>query len=300
MITVLTGGNSFLIAEELKRFEAEFSGEAERFEGEEVTREQLPDLLMGATLFASERLVIIHQMAANKTVYSELENYLENLSDSTHLVLVEPQLDRRTRVYKWLQKNANIIDCRVLSEREINSWLGNYARQLDIELSDDVRRLLISRVGTDQWSLSRAVQKLALSPQAITAEVVTNLIEATPQATAFELLDAIINQRRDQTSRLLDDVKQTEDAYKFFGLFSSQLFTLGALRVADGVPIKQVASDLAVHPFVVEKLQPAARRIDGETMSQMIEALVDADIKIKSTGAKPWQVIETAIGRMLK
>jgi len=59
MITWLIGENSFEVREALKSIESKFDGSPERIDGTELTLAQLPDLLMGMSLFATERLVVI-------------------------------------------------------------------------------------------------------------------------------------------------------------------------------------------------------------------------------------------------
>ncbi len=97
MITLLSGENSFEIDRQLRQIVAEFGGAAEKFDGVELEVRQLPDLLMGMSLFAAQRLVIIRELSANKGVWEVLPEWLERQSEDTHVVLIEPKPDKRTK-----------------------------------------------------------------------------------------------------------------------------------------------------------------------------------------------------------
>jgi DNA polymerase III delta subunit len=69
MITWLVGENSFEIREAIKALEADFNGTAERFDGSELSLAQLPDLLMGVSLFSTERLIVISDISQNSILW---------------------------------------------------------------------------------------------------------------------------------------------------------------------------------------------------------------------------------------
>lgn len=108
MITLLTGENGFEIERALKRIVTDFEGTPEKIDGSELELRQVPDLLMGVSLFADKRLLIIKNLSENKAVWADFGDWLERVSDDIHLVLVEPKPDKRTRTYKDLQKAAEV------------------------------------------------------------------------------------------------------------------------------------------------------------------------------------------------
>ena len=108
MITVLTGDNSFELTRALDKIVAAFAGTAEKFDGVDLELGQLPDLLLGGTLFATERLIIIKQLSENKQLWDALPDWLEKTDSDVHVVLIEPKPDKRTKTYKELKKHADV------------------------------------------------------------------------------------------------------------------------------------------------------------------------------------------------
>ena len=88
MITLLIGDNSFEIERALRQITADFDGVVERIDGSSLQLAQLPDLLMGVSLFATARTVVIRDLGSNKAIWSVFGDWLPRISDDIHLVLV--------------------------------------------------------------------------------------------------------------------------------------------------------------------------------------------------------------------
>lgn len=295
MITLLTGPNSFAIAQTLRDKRRDFSGEVETFDAAELEPRQLPDLFTGMTLFSPQRMVVLRGASAHKTLWAELEQWVERVPAETDILLVDNAPDKRTKTYKQLQKHATIKDHRELAESELVSWLQTYARQSDVELQTDVIRYLVSYVGHDQWRLKSEFDKLLLADQPITRQLIQDITEPYPEATAFELLDSVFSRNESRVHELIALLREREDPYQFFGLLSSQVLALYAIVAAGTRRPDEIARDMALHPFVVKKLTLVARKLGKKSVERLIERLAYADERIKTTGTDPWRQLEITL-----
>jgi len=295
MITLLTGDNSFEISREIARIEAGFEGVPERVDGSDLDVRRLPDLLMGATLFADKRLVIIKNLSENKSVWTDFGKWLPRVSDDIDLVLVDAKPDKRTLTYKDLKKVAKIIEFNQWSDRDIGTaekWLIDEAARMDIQIDRKVAQLIIRRVGLDQWQLFHALDKLSLV-DAITPGVIESVIDASPSENVFNLFDAALHGNRRLVADMIGTLQLTEDPYRLFALLSGQAFQLAAVAVADRTD--SVASDLGVHPYAISKLSPLAQKFGRSGSRKIISAFAVADDDMKLSRADPWLLIEQAL-----
>lgn len=303
MVLLLTGDNTFAIRDavdqQVKNVRTNLGVDAVSIvDASELNVADLPQLLLGASLFATERLVVVRDAAANKQVWEKLEDILPGIDEQTTVILVAPTADKRTRTYKWLQKNAEVREAKELGENDLVKWLQAEARQDGVELKPDAARYLVNYVGPDQWRLKQEVEKLLLAGRPITQELIRELIDPNPTASVFELLDAVFAGRTNEVNKLLELIKGSEDPYRFFGLLANQIHALLLIAAAGNRPPDAVAKDAGVHPFVVRKLQPLARRLSKAQCESIVEVLAGLDGQLKSTGHDPWTLIRVALNEI--
>lgn len=300
MIHLLTGENNYEIRARRARILTEFrEGKSEEavtvVDGSAVAPESLQQLLLGVSLFAPEQLVVIDDVSAQKTVWEALAELLPHVGEGMDVLLVAPSADKRTKTYKWLQKNGEVITPVLLGEVQLSSWAQNKARELGIEIAPDVTRYIIEYTGGDQWQLSNDIQKLSLTGKPVTVELVREVLIPNPTSSAFDLLDAALAGKRDQVNQLLEGVRSHEDPYRFFGLLSNQIFGIIVIASAGNRPADTIAKDSGLHPFVVRKTQPLARRLSARERTHLATVAATTDMRLKSSGADPWVLITAVL-----
>lgn len=294
---MLTGENDFALTKKIVQLKAQFDGTTERYEAADLSAERLADIFAGQTLFALKRLVIIDTPSASPELWQHLPEWSKRLSDDTQLVLVEPRLDKRTSVYKWLQKNVEVEYFAALDERNHTSvaeWLADYAKAKGVRLSHQHSRRLIERGGTDQWALAQAVDKLALVDE-ITDQWIDDVIDSSPSENVFSLFETALNAQPERVQTMLEGLRQTEDAYRVLGLISAQAVQLVTLVYGQGDAAKVAADTGAKSTYPYQKLAPYAARITRQQAAQFIKILAEADMRLKSSDANPWTVLESSL-----
>jgi DNA polymerase III delta subunit len=95
-------------------------------------------------------------------------------------VLVAGALDRRTRVFKTLQKHTTIVECGVLeTAADAERWVRNRVAAAGAEIEPAAARLLAERCGTDVKRLRNDVDRLllyALGQKAVTLADVREIV----------------------------------------------------------------------------------------------------------------------------
>lgn len=301
MITLLTGENSFEIERALRKIAGSFEGEVERIDGSELELKQLPDLLMGGTLFATHRLVVVKGLSENKVIWPVLSDWLTRVSDDVHLLLVEPKPDKRTKTYKDLQKVARVEEFKPWGERDgalAEKWAQAEARTLGFALDTTSARLVVERVGIDQWAIYRALEKLAVLDE-VTVEVIRDVIELSPTENVFNLFETALRGDGKGVMQMIATLELTEDPYRVFGLLSGQVAQLLALVLADK-PSAEIAKDIGAHPYAVSKLGSHAKRLGVVGGKKVVRAFAEADTAMKTSAAEPWLLIERALMKTVR
>jgi len=118
MITLLTGDNSFEIERYIQNKIHNFAGQVENIDAEYINLNNLPDLLMGVSLFSQKRFIIIRRLSQNSSIWKIIGDWLDKISDDINLIIIEPTLDKRTSAYKAISKIGDIKEFVSWSDRD--------------------------------------------------------------------------------------------------------------------------------------------------------------------------------------
>lgn len=295
MITWLVGENSFEIREAVKALEASFNSPTERIDGSELTLARLPDLLMGVSLFATERLVIISDISQNSSLWEKLPEWLPRSSDDIHLVFIDTKPDKRTTSYKALKAAATLQEFPVWTDRDYQKaeqWIEARAKTLGVSIDRRAVQYLVARVGVDQWQLAHALETLSLL-DAITPQAIDDVIPPNLHENIFQLFETALEAKPVQVAEMLKTLSMQEDPYALFALLSSQAVTLAAVTYADTTA--NPAKDFAIHPFVASKMVRHAKRLGKQRVGHIVEAFAKTDADMKRSKAEPWLLIERVL-----
>jgi len=291
MIITLTG-HEFAIKQALdqlvSRFVAKFGPHCyERIDGESFDMANIASLLQGASLFAPSRLVVLKHSANNKQLWEALGDWVDKVPSDTTLVVVEPEPDKRTKTYKALKSKTEFKEFSKASSAELVKWLQVKAKELGAEIKPADAQYLVEKVAGDQWRLSHEIEKLAYGKQ-INRDTIDDLVEPSPEGSAFELLDAALAGNQQKVEKLVSILKYQEDPYKLFGLLAGQVHALAVISTAGERNADQIAKDSGLHPFVIRKTQTAVKNLGAKRIAEIIEQLAQCDMQLKTTGSDPW------------
>jgi DNA polymerase III delta subunit len=300
MVTLLSGNNSFEISRRLDEIRAKFAGSPEIFDGETLSVADLPDLLIGISLFASQRLVIIKNASLNKDLWSALGGWVEKVSSDTHLVLVEASPDKRTSAYKAIKKTATCSEFskwKIYDTQKAEKWLIREATDRHVELNPRLARYIVERVGADQWTLVQAIDKLLLADK-IDERSIDNLIDPSPSDNVFELLRLAIIGDNQSLATSLASLKLLAEAHMVFGMIASQAFQLAV--IVNTPHDSAVDSSFGIHPYALSQMTKLASRINPAQLKSILRILAKADLDLKTSSADPWQIIEVSLQKITR
>lgn len=296
MITWLIGENTFEIREALRAIEARFDGQPEKIDAADLTLAALPDILMGVSLFASERLVIIRDITANGLLFEKLPEWLPRVSESIHLVFIDTKPDKRTSSYKALKGAAEVHEFPAWTERDTakaGQWVTSRAQSLGITVSPSLVRQLVERVGVDQWQLSSALEVLSLAER-VDAQTIRALIPANPQENIFQLFETALEGKRAEVAMQLRTLSLQQDPYALFALLSSQAMSLAAVSFGEE-ETDSPSKEFGIHPFVVTKMSRHAQKLGKARVARILELFSKTDADMKRSKGEPWLLVERTL-----
>lgn len=288
MITTLTGQNSYMLQQELRRTINEFvkvhtDMGLERLDGEEVAYDRIRESLESLPFLASKKLVVLKRPSAQKQFVERAEQLLGSLPESIDVVIVEPKLDKRLSYYKFLKKSTDFKEYNDLDTPQLARWLTEQAAAAGGSLSLRDADTLISRVGIDQQLLSQELEKLLLFQPEVTEASIVNLTERAPQSTIFDLLDAALKGNTGRAVALYEEQRALRiEPVQIVALLGWQLHILALVKTAGGRDAGSIASEARLNPYVVRKSMAIAERMTYAELKALICRVTELDLRLKS------------------
>lgn len=302
MITLILGDNWYEADRAVKQLTTHANGEVVRRDGGELTIEQLSELIAGLTLFADHKLVIISDLSSNRFVWERLADWATQVPDTTHLVLIEPHIDRRTKTAKILQAIADIKEFTAINAKDnaaATAWIKAEAKQRGVRLDHGQTQLLFERCLVPSGRPGQLVLDHgivinildSLSPiENVSDDTLDALVPADSQQNIFKLFELAMNSDKVRIGQALTRLSMTESPQAIMAIVAGQVYQLAALVYAHQ-PVQEVASAIGAHPFVMQKLAASARRISKKQLRNIIEACAEADSRLKTASGDPWLIV---------
>jgi DNA polymerase-3 subunit delta len=268
-------------------------------------------------LFGGARLVLVKNIswleAAGKTTAKKPEDkditapllaYLEAPNPDTCLALtVRGSVDKRRKLVQIIQKTGRLIECATPKGVERDNWLNNRFKAAGIKAD----RRAVAHISVSCANLSQMAteaDKLILycaDKGEINLEDAQALVAESSLLTVFELTDAAAAKNAAKACacyrRLL---RQGEEEQKIFALLAMQFRNM--LLTQDlqkcGRKPAEIAKELSLHPYVVEKCAAATRTFSQRQLIKSLEMLLAADISQKSGKGEMEDLLETVILRI--
>ncbi|MFJ7933597.1 DNA polymerase III subunit delta [Sporosarcina sp. NPDC096371] len=226
--------------------------------------------------------------------------WLENPSPTAIVVFIAPyeKLDARKRITKIMKGKATVIEAGRLQGRDLITWVQQEAGANGAHIGSQEAELLVQMAGDSLLTLSAELTKMATylgETGEITTTVIQSLVPRTPEMDVFQLTDAYVSGRVEDTVSIYHDLlRNGEEPIMLTSLIASHIrlmIHVGALR-KKGYQQNQIAQTLSVHPYRV-KLMMENRSLPNEGRLLMIlDKLAAIDYKLKSTSGKRERIME--------
>ena len=218
-----------------------------------------------------------------------LSAYLDNPSESSVVIFVADELDKRKRVAKLLTDRTTAVEFSELADNDLAAWAREEVRKAGSEIDDRALRLLIMLVGPDVRRLTTEIEKLstaALPNKVLSSELVEDLVANSREISNFDLTDHLVAGRSKEALRVLKKILDDGgEPLALLGLISYNIRRLLAAKEAmsQGVDRAEVARIAKLRYSSQEPFLAAARRAETKHLTRAIELLAATDLAIKTS-----------------
>ncbi len=261
--------------------------------GKETTANNISDAAKRYPMMASNQVIIVKEAQEVKDI-NELHYYAENPLNSTVLVLCYKYklLDKRSKLYKAIQKKGAIIESKRLRDYEVPEWIEKFFRKRKIKIYPEGSQLLTDFLGNDLAKIENELNKLMITlpegESSVTPSHIEKNIGISKDFNTFELTKALGMRNIFKTFQIVKYFGENQKNNPFQLILTSLFKYFSNLLKYHFLPNKtdnkQLAASLGVHPFFIKEYQMAARNYSKKKLLQIIQLLREYDLKSKGIG----------------
>src|SRR4051794_20115567 len=164
-------------------------------------------------MMSDRRVVVMTDFAKIRDADEEaLAHYLHAPCESSTVILVIDELDKRRKITKTLTEKCVAVEFAPLKGAELTSWAKSHLRELKVEADERTLHYIIGLVGSNVRLLTVEFEKLAtaaLPSSRITMDLVDQLVGQSSELSNFDLGDQIVARNRSRAlqtlRRILED-----------------------------------------------------------------------------------------------
>lgn len=274
-----------------------------RFEGKGLDVDELIRLADTMPFFAERRLILVEDSGFFKSASDALVQYLPSMPDTTILLFVETEVDKRNRLYKKVKDMGYAAELNRQDSAQLARWAGGILTREQKKITKHTMELFLSMAGDDMENIRMELEKLisyTLGREIITDEDVMAVCTVQVTNRIFEMVSAIVNRQPRKAMDLYEDLLTLkEPPMRILFLIARQFNQL--LQVKDlmgkGMDKGTIASKLKMQPFVVGKTMPQARQFGREQILSYVEFCVETEEAVKSGRLQDRLAVELLITR---
>ncbi len=272
------------------------------YEGKDTNVAEVIDLAETMPFFADRRVVFLENTDFVKTNNDKLAEYIQgDIPESTVIVLIEANVDKRTKLYKAISKVGRCVEFQAQNDTTLKKWIAGRMKSEGKKVTEHTLDILLETVGTDMLNISTELEKLfayTYGRDVITEDDIRAVCSVILSNRIFDMIAQMGLKNQTKALEMYQDLlNMKESPFGILALIHRQFITM--LQIADlranGMNKTVIASTMGMSPYIVGKYLP---QIDCFTISEMkkvIEGCARVDYDVKSGNIKAELGVELLI-----
>jgi DNA polymerase-3 subunit delta len=311
MFYILYGQDDFSLNQAVEKIKADL-GDREmvatnttNLEGQHLTLSELRNKCDAVPFLSSHRLVIVDGLLERFEVkqgrpragkgksgnglggWEGLASYIEQIPETTVLVLVDEEVKGHNSLLKKLSPLAEVRTFPLLRGRDLKAWIQQRVKEEGGDITPQAVNLLAELIGGDLWAMNGEIQKLLLYSQErpIGEDDVRQLVSHVQEANIFALVDAVAEGRTELAQRILHRLYDDGVAPTYIMVMITRQFRLiaQAKDLERGLSRLQIQDRLGLKSsYSLDKTLGQAKLYDFEGVKRAYDKLLETDSAIKT------------------
>lgn len=164
---------------------------------------------MRQCLFCFKRIVLVENSGFFKNKCDELADYMKSLPDYLHLIFVEEEVDRRSRMYKAVKSCGRVSEFAKQDEKTLMRWAAGILAKEGRKITARDMELFLTKTGTDMGNIRMELEKLityTMGREVVTAADIEAVCTTRTVNKIFEMVRAVTEKNQKKALDLYYDL----------------------------------------------------------------------------------------------
>ncbi len=258
------------------------------FEGKSIAPAEIISISDTLPFFAKHRLILIEDSGFFKNNCDELADYIPHVPDTSCLLFAETEVDKRTRLYKAVQKYGRVTKFQTQDENILVKWILSILQKENKKITEATLQLFLERSGTDMENIRMELEKLLSYTEGkdiIASEDVMEICTMQTTGQIFEMIRAIAEKKQRLALDLYYDLLALkEPPMRILFLIARQFHQLLLVKslTARGMDKAGIASRVKVAPFIAGRLIHQSRSFTLKQLEEAVKDCVETEEAVKT------------------
>lgn len=271
------------------------------YESKSVNLNEIRDTALTLPFFAERRLIIIENSGMFKSASESMADILKNSPETTFFIFIENEVDKRNRLYKFVNEKGYVCEFKTQSDEDLTKWAFKYFKNADKQITHNDMHLFMQIAGPDMDNIYNEAMKLiayCLKKDTITADDICSICSTRTVDRVFDMLQAMATGDTDEVMRLYGDLLALkEPPMKILALIGRQFSQLFSVRkmLEEGCEGRIIAERLGIRSYFINKYISQARGFSVQQLKDAIVDCVEAENSIKTGKTEDKYTVEVLI-----
>jgi DNA polymerase-3 subunit delta len=259
------------------------------YSGKDIDVNEVVDMAGTMPFFAERRVIVIENSGWCKSGNEKMAEFVKNIPDTTFIIFVEEEVDKRNKLYKAITSKGYAALCEMQDEAMLKKWILGLLKKENKLITADALDLLLDKTGTNMENIKREVEKLVCYKyydEGITATDVEDLCVEQIQNKIFDMVEAVAIKDQKRALELYYNLIALKEApIKILALIARQFNMLLQVREMNikGYPESEIASRTGLNAYYLRKKYiPQSKQFKLSQLEEALRSCVEADENIKT------------------
>ena len=259
------------------------------YAGKDINVNEVVDRADTMPFFAERRVIIIENSGWLKSGNDQIVAMIKTLPETTCIIFVEEETDKRSKLYKAITANGYAALCEMQDEATLKKWVLGLLKKENKQITADALELLLDKTGTNMENIRRELEKLICYKyyeEGITEADVEALCVVQIQNQIFDMVEAVALKEQKRALELYYNLLALKEApMKILALTARQFHMLLQVKEMKGKGYQEsdIAKKTGLNPYYLKKKYiPQATRFQLLQLADALTTCVEAEERVKT------------------